>query len=137
MEAIDSDDEMLSATQMEEEPVVSVTDNHENLMALYCLVSFLRPECRVTARRLEAKAPLEQAEAEVVIHRCFRMSQKSFLKIVYTIRDFDSYYICKKDNTGTVGFSSLQKCSASLKMLAYRALGDARDNYMRIVTFLD
>jgi hypothetical protein len=88
-------------------------------------------------QRLEAKAPPEQAQAEVVLHRCFRMSQKLFLKIVYTIRDFDIYYICKKDNTGMVGFSSLQKCSAALKMLAYRALGDAHDNYMRIVTSQD
>jgi hypothetical protein len=53
------------------------------------------------------------------------MSRKLFLDIVYTIRRFDNYYICKKDCTGMVGFSLLQKCTATLRMLAYGAQGDA------------
>jgi hypothetical protein len=31
-----------------------------------------------------------------------------------------------------VGFSSLQKCTAALRMLAYRAPGDSQDDYIRM-----
>jgi hypothetical protein len=43
-------------------------------------------------------------------HR-FRMSRKLFLKIVYALRDYDSYFRCKLDCTGMAGFSVLQKCT--------------------------
>jgi hypothetical protein len=60
------------------------------------------------------------------------MSWKFFLDIVYVVRHFDNYFICKKDCTGMVGFFSLQKCTAALRMLAYGAPGDAHDDYIRI-----
>jgi hypothetical protein len=44
---------------------------------------------------------------EVVFWHHFRMSRKLFLDIVYAIRSFDYYFICKKDCTGMIGFSSL------------------------------
>jgi hypothetical protein len=59
------------------------------------------------------------------------MSQKLFLDIVYVVRRFDNYFICKKDYTGMVSFSSLQKCTA-LRMLTYGAPGDAQDDYIRM-----
>jgi hypothetical protein len=65
--------------------------------------------------------------SEVVFWRRFRMSQKLFLDIVYVVQRFDNYFICKKDCTGMVGFSSLQKCIAALRMLAYGAPGDSHD----------
>jgi hypothetical protein len=61
------------------------------------------------------------------------MSRKLFLDIVYAVRHFDNFFICKKDCTGMVGFSSLQKCTAALRMLAYGAPGDAKDDYIRMV----
>jgi hypothetical protein len=60
------------------------------------------------------------------------MSQKLFLDIVYAVLRFDNYFICKKDCTGMVGFSSLQKCTAALRMLVYGAPGDAQDDYIRM-----
>ena len=60
------------------------------------------------------------------------MSQKLFLRIVNYIREFDNYFICKKDCTGTVGFSSLQKCTTAMRMLAYGAPGDIQDYYGRM-----
>jgi hypothetical protein len=45
---------------------------------------------------------------EVVFRRHFRMSQKLFLDIVYSVRRFDNYFIYKKDCTVMVAFSSLQ-----------------------------
>jgi hypothetical protein len=62
---------------------------------------------------------------EVVFWRHFRMSRKLFLDIVYVVRRFDNYFICKKDCTGMVGFFSLQKCTPALRILAYGAPGDS------------
>jgi hypothetical protein len=60
------------------------------------------------------------------------MSRKLFLDIVYVVWCFDNYFICKKDCTGMVDFSSLQKYTAALRMLAYGAPGDAQDDYIRM-----
>jgi hypothetical protein len=60
------------------------------------------------------------------------MSGKLFLDIVYVVWRFDNYFICKKDCTEMVGFSSLQKCTAALRMLAYGAPGDSQDDYIRM-----
>jgi hypothetical protein len=38
----------------------------------------------------------------------------------------------KKDCTGTVGFSSIQKCTTAMRMIAYRTSEDAKDEYLRI-----
>jgi hypothetical protein len=56
-------------------------------------------------------------QGEVVFRGHFRMSQKFFLDIFYDVRRFNPYFICKKDCTGMVGFSTLQKCIAALRML--------------------
>jgi hypothetical protein len=66
---------------------------------------------------------------EMVFWRHFQMSQKLFLDIIYVVRHFDNYFICKKDFTGMIGFFSLQKCTAALRMLAYGAPGDSQDDY--------
>src|SRR5215216_6149800 len=58
-----------------------------------------------------ADAPLHGDKA----FRCrYRMSRKLFLRIVNSIREFDSYFKCKKDCTGTLGFTSIQKCTMSV-----------------------
>jgi hypothetical protein len=73
-----------------------------------------------------ADAPLH---GEKVFRRRYRMGQKLFLGIVNAIQEFDSYFICKKDYTGTVGFSSLQKCTTAMRMLAYGAPDDIQEDY--------
>ena len=60
------------------------------------------------------------------------MSRKLFLRIVNSIREFDSYFKCKKDCTGTLGFTSIQKCTTTMRMLAYGAPGDSLDHYGRM-----
>jgi hypothetical protein len=69
---------------------------------------------------------------EVVFRRHFRMSQKLFLKIVYALRDYNSYFRYKLDCTGMAGFSVLQKCTVAMRMLAYGAPGDSTDDYLRM-----
>ena len=56
------------------------------------------------------------------------MSRKIFLRIVNSIREFDSYFKCKKDCTGKLGFTSIKKCTAAMRMLAYGAPGDSLDD---------
>jgi hypothetical protein len=65
---------------------------------------------------------------KVVFRHCFRMSRKLFLDIVYAVQRFDNYFICNKDCTSMVGFSSFQKCTAALRMLSYGHPGDSQDN---------
>jgi hypothetical protein len=58
--------------------------------------------------------------SEAVFRHRFRMSGKLFLKIVYALRDYDSYFRCKLDCTSMAGFSALQKCTVAMRMLAYK-----------------
>jgi hypothetical protein len=51
-----------------------------------------------------ADSPLH---GEAIFRRHFRMSRKLFLKIVYALRDYDSYFRCKLDCTGMAGFFAL------------------------------
>ena len=44
---------------------------------------------------------------EKVFRRRYRMGRKLFLRIVNSLREYDNYFVCKKDCTGIVGFSSL------------------------------
>jgi hypothetical protein len=150
-ELMDSEDETMFAALMEEEAEIATADE-EHLMMLSCLMAFYarndaKPQrggsapghCKSKPRQwLEGYCILyadyfdDPLHGEVVFRRRFRMSQKLFLNIVYVVRSFDNYFICKKDCTGMVGFSSLQKCSYALRMLAYGALGDAHDDYIRM-----
>jgi hypothetical protein len=65
---------------------------------------------------------------EAIFRRRFRMRRKLFQKIVYALRDYDSYFRCKLDCTGMAGFSVLQKCTVAMRMLAYGAPGDSTDS---------
>jgi hypothetical protein len=152
-ELMDSDDETMFAALMEEEAEITIGDDEEHLMMLSCLMALYarsdaNPRRGGSAPGRHKSKPRQRLEgycilyadyfadnplhSEVVFQRRFWMSRKLFLDIVYAVRRFDNYFICKKDCTGMVGFSSLQKCTAALRMLAYGALGDAQDDYIRM-----
>ena len=76
-----------------------------------------------------ADAPLH---GERTFRRRYRMSRKLFLRIVNSIREFDSYFKCKMDYTGALGFTSIQKCTTAMRMLAYGAPSDSLDDYGRM-----
>jgi hypothetical protein len=69
---------------------------------------------------------------EAIFRRRVRMSRKLFLKIVYALRDYDSFFRCKLDCTSMAGFSALQKCTVAIRMLAYGYPGDSTDDYLRM-----
>ncbi|XP_020155544.1 uncharacterized protein [Aegilops tauschii subsp. strangulata] len=63
-------------------------------------------------------------------HRHFRMRKAVFDRIYHGIRSYDDYFILKKDAMGTIGFSSYQKCTAALRMLACGTTADSWDEYL-------
>ena len=113
------------------EEMAAAAQDEEHMMILGCLSSMYaglatgrrggsapgRRKCK-PRQRMEGYCMLyadyfadNPLHGETVFRRRFRMSRKLFLQIVYAIRDFDSYFRCKADCTGLVGFSSLQKCT--------------------------
>jgi hypothetical protein len=66
------------------------------------------------------------------------MSRDLFMVIQRGIRD-DTYFQCGPDATGALGFTSYQKCYASIRMLAYGMTADIFDEFLRIgeSTYLD
>jgi hypothetical protein len=63
--------------------------------------------------------------------RRFRMRRDLFLHIVEKVCAFDPWFIQKCDGVGRLGLSSLQKCTAAIRMLAYGIPADATDEYCR------
>ncbi|KAL9676081.1 hypothetical protein QQ045_004294 [Rhodiola kirilowii] len=64
--------------------------------------------------------------------RRFRMGRHVFLRIVDALSNFDPYFQQRVDALGRRGLSPLQKCTASIRMLAYGIGADAVDDYVRI-----
>ncbi|XP_051190706.1 uncharacterized protein [Lolium perenne] len=64
--------------------------------------------------------------------RRFRMNKELFLKIVHGIKEYDKYFMSKKDCTGLCGFTSIQKCTAAMRRLAYGAPRDRANDYLRM-----
>ncbi|XP_062556708.1 uncharacterized protein LOC134221532 [Armigeres subalbatus] len=64
--------------------------------------------------------------------RRFRMSRDLFTKIVADIESANLYFVQKPDATGKLGLTSLQKCTAAIRQLAYGMPADAVDEYLRL-----
>jgi hypothetical protein len=60
------------------------------------------------------------------------MTKELFMEILHGVREFDPYFKLKHDAVGTAGFSSIHKCTAAMRMLAYGAPADAQDDYLRM-----
>jgi hypothetical protein len=60
------------------------------------------------------------------------LDRKLFGRIIEGVRLYNPYFRCKPDATGKFGFSSYQKYSAAIQMLAYGVDGDLVDEYMRM-----
>ncbi|WZZ29486.1 hypothetical protein YC2023_012887 [Brassica napus] len=67
-----------------------------------------------------------------LFRRRFRMNKAVFMRIVDRLsKNFPSFQQ-RKDATGRLGLSPLQKCTAALRMLAYGCAVDAVDEYLRL-----
>ncbi|CAN6310313.1 unnamed protein product [Urochloa humidicola] len=69
---------------------------------------------------------------ETQFRRRFRMHRPLFKRIKEAVKSQDDYFKKKCDATGKEGLSALQKCVASLHILAYGIPADLTDDYVRI-----
>ena len=60
------------------------------------------------------------------------MGRYVFLRIVEALSNVDPYFRQRIDATGKKDLSPLQKCTATMHMLAYGVSADAIDDYVRI-----
>jgi hypothetical protein len=148
---MDSDTEEMLAELFDEEDQ-SAIDEEEHLLILACLAGLLANEAgprRVGSTRGRRKSkPRQRYEGYCILYsdyfaddptqdektfrRRFRMNHKLFLKIMHAIREIDTYFKLKKDCIGTLGFTSIQKCTMAMRLLAYGAPADAHDDYLRL-----
>jgi hypothetical protein len=61
--------------------------------------------------------------------RRFRMRRNVFLRIKAAVAEHDPWFVQKKDCAGHLGLSSLQKCTAAIRILAYGVAADSTDEY--------
>uniref|UniRef100_A0A0D3E4H0 DDE Tnp4 domain-containing protein n=1 Tax=Brassica oleracea var. oleracea TaxID=109376 RepID=A0A0D3E4H0_BRAOL len=67
-----------------------------------------------------------------VFQRRFRMNKALFLRIVHRLSIEVEYFQPKVDATGRSSLTPLQKCTASIRQLAYGGGSDTVDEYVRI-----
>jgi len=60
------------------------------------------------------------------------MARHVFLRLVNACEIMNPYFIQTPDCTGLLGLTSLQKCVATIRILAYGLPADAVDEYVRI-----
>ncbi|WZZ39800.1 hypothetical protein YC2023_036059 [Brassica napus] len=60
------------------------------------------------------------------------MNKVVFMRIVDRLSENFPFFQQRKDATGRLGLSPLQKCTAALRMLAYGCAADAVDKYLRL-----
>ncbi|CAH9105097.1 unnamed protein product [Cuscuta epithymum] len=69
---------------------------------------------------------------EALFRRRYRMSRDLFLQIVGAVTNHDNYFHQRRNATGRLGLSALQKITAVFRMLAYGVPADATDEYVKI-----
>ena len=67
-----------------------------------------------------------------IFERRFRMTRDMFLKIASEMSSYDQKIKQQKDATGKPGLSTIQKCTAAMRMLAYGCPADSVDEYVKI-----
>jgi hypothetical protein len=60
------------------------------------------------------------------------MKRNVFLRIMAVVAEHDPWFVQKKDCAGCLGLSSLQKCTAAIRMLAYGVAADSTDEYCHL-----
>ena len=55
------------------------------------------------------------------------MNRPLFFRIQSVVEAYDLYFVQKRDATGVVGLSSIQKITVAMRMLTYGVLADSVD----------
>jgi predicted ATP-grasp superfamily ATP-dependent carboligase len=69
----------------------------------------------------------EPQYSDAMFRRRFRMRRHVFLRIVNALGSWSPYFTQRVDCTKRPGLSPLQKCIATIRMLAYRTAADMLD----------
>lgn len=64
--------------------------------------------------------------------RRFRTSRHLFCRIQHAVEAHDPYFVQRRDAYKMLGFTSLQKITTTLRMLAYGVTADFMDEYLKI-----
>ncbi|XP_076922702.1 uncharacterized protein LOC143584561 [Bidens hawaiensis] len=64
--------------------------------------------------------------------RRFRMSRQLFLRIVGDLESVYAFFQQRADARGKPGYSTMQKCTAAIRQLAYRTVSDAMKEYLQM-----
>ncbi|XP_010477729.2 PREDICTED: uncharacterized protein LOC104756779 [Camelina sativa] len=67
-----------------------------------------------------------------MFRRRFRMNKLLFLRIVTAVENGVPYFRQRRDATGRLGLSALQKCTSAIRLMAYGYSADAADEYLRL-----
>ncbi|XP_024006790.1 uncharacterized protein LOC112083361 [Eutrema salsugineum] len=68
-----------------------------------------------------------------IFRRRFRMNNPLFMNIVDRLSNEVPFFKQKRDATGRLGLSALQKSTTAIRMMAYGCAADAVDEYLRLV----
>jgi hypothetical protein len=69
---------------------------------------------------------------ELMFCQRFRMQIGFFCQIVQDLQNHDKYFLQKRNASGKLGFSSIQKITADMRMMAYGCSMDSLDEYTRM-----
>ncbi|XP_076925898.1 uncharacterized protein LOC143588885 [Bidens hawaiensis] len=64
--------------------------------------------------------------------RCFQMSHQLFLRIVGDLESVYAFFQQRADARGKPGYSTMQKCTAAIRQLAYGTASDAIEEYLQM-----
>ncbi|KAK1608315.1 hypothetical protein QYE76_031988 [Lolium multiflorum] len=120
---MDSEGEMIVQMMVDEQAFNDDDDLREHLSIVVSLQNMLDADAE------ERKRPRRGDGATHADNfwRQYRMSTSLFMTILHGVREVDPYFKLKHDDVGTAGFSSIQKCTAAMRMLAYEAYADTYD----------
>ena len=68
----------------------------------------------------------------VKFRRCFKMRRDLFVRIMDGVSSYGPWFLQKRNALGRLDVSTLQKCVAAMRMLAYGVAADAYDDYFRL-----
>jgi hypothetical protein len=94
--------------------------------------------CIPRNRQLGHEALMRDYFVEVPIYppglfrRCYRMRRDLFVRIVQACEANCRYFTRRRNAAGLIGFSSWQKISAAMRVIAYGIPADYADEYLRI-----
>ncbi|XP_022008224.2 uncharacterized protein LOC110907570 [Helianthus annuus] len=67
-----------------------------------------------------------------IFRRRFRMSCRLFTRIANDLAGLDPFFMQRPDARNYEGFTTLQKCTAAIRQLAYGTVADALDEYLQM-----